>query len=662
MFEQSISGLIKSLRAVKNDPAGEIKVIESAKRDIAVEVASTDRDLKCDAMLKAIYLDMLGHRTLHQHPFQIIELMSSTVPHHKQTGYLAAAQSFTPNTDTLLLAANLLQKDLSTSSGSRTSIAHFHTVLSNLPSLLLLEPLSPGALGLEAPTPGRRSTMISPLLSHSNPGIRRLTILLLHSLKPRTIQIPIPLLKQLLKDEDTSVQSATLSLVTELVLHEDPKEYLDVAPELFAILTTSSNNWILIKVVKAFAPLPAVEPRLLKKLGGPLTNLISNTPATSLLFECIRTCIDCGLIGASASSTLARTCIDKLGSFLQSGDQNLRYISLVALSKVLRSHSHLVARHHSTILSLIDDPDSTIRLRALDLLGGMANRQNLMDITKRLMAHFFPASNAAERSSSSAIDLLSKQQMSQSEKLVAGSSAKGSGIPLVLSPGYRSSLIGLIVKITSADSYGNITNFHWFIDVLIDLAYLSLSLSNLSSNESGGESVSEKIAAQLVDVTARVKGCRPYAVKKLERLIDDETFLENSAQSNPSSILHGTASEGAEIWEAAVWICGEYCRDSVASPDQTIRSIFRKEVSNLPTKTLTAVAHNGIKLIGKWLEALGNGDQWNEGDAARVREGLSLAVERLEEWKSQGDVELRQRVSVPFMFSLLDDDLLHAGG
>jgi AP-3 complex subunit delta-1 len=43
---------------------------------------------------------------------------------------------------------------------------------------------------------------------------------------------------------------ATVGIVMELARRQGGRNYLPLAPELFAILTGSSNNWMLIKVVK----------------------------------------------------------------------------------------------------------------------------------------------------------------------------------------------------------------------------------------------------------------------------------------------------------------------------------------------------------------------------------------------------------------------------
>lgn len=52
---------------------------------------------------------------------------------------------------------------------------------------------------------------------------------------------------------------------------------------------TSTNNWMTIKLVRIFGHLSPLEQRLGKKLVDPLTQIMTTTPAKSLLYECIRT-------------------------------------------------------------------------------------------------------------------------------------------------------------------------------------------------------------------------------------------------------------------------------------------------------------------------------------------------------------------------------------
>jgi hypothetical protein len=43
--------------------------------------------------------------------------------------------------------------------------------------------------------------------------------------------------------------SAAVNVICELA-RKNPKNYLSLAPQLYKLLTTSSNNWMLIKIIK----------------------------------------------------------------------------------------------------------------------------------------------------------------------------------------------------------------------------------------------------------------------------------------------------------------------------------------------------------------------------------------------------------------------------
>lgn len=107
MWEQTLSGLIKALRAKKDQ---EKLVIQQALSEISKEVKTTDLDLKAGAILKLTYLDMLGYPQLSTYSFNVIECMSSPKFHIKQIGYLAACQSFGPKTEVSMLTTNLVKK------------------------------------------------------------------------------------------------------------------------------------------------------------------------------------------------------------------------------------------------------------------------------------------------------------------------------------------------------------------------------------------------------------------------------------------------------------------------------------------------------------------------------------------------------------------------
>ena len=89
-----------------------------------------------------------------------------------------------------------------------------------------------------------------------------------------------------MKDSNSSVTSCAVNVITDLS-DVNPKNYLVLAQAFFRLLTSSSNNWMLIKVVKLLGTLVPEEPRLARKLLEPLAGIVKDTQAMSLLYEAV---------------------------------------------------------------------------------------------------------------------------------------------------------------------------------------------------------------------------------------------------------------------------------------------------------------------------------------------------------------------------------------
>ena len=90
------------------------------------------------------------------------------------------------------------------------------------------------------------------MLNHSRAHIRKRTVLALFKIiqqYPDALPYCLPRLREKLSDPDPSVVSATVNLFCELA-RRTAKDFLILAPPLFDLLTSSANNWMLIKVIK----------------------------------------------------------------------------------------------------------------------------------------------------------------------------------------------------------------------------------------------------------------------------------------------------------------------------------------------------------------------------------------------------------------------------
>ncbi|KAL0061526.1 AP-3 complex subunit delta [Marasmius tenuissimus] len=605
MWERTLQDLIRGLRSNKKD---ESKFISKAIEEIRHEIKTDDMELKAGAVMKLTYLDMMGY-DMSWASFNVVEVMSSPRIHLKSVGYMAAGQSFDQDTDVLMLTTNLLKKDLMS---NPADVAITLNGISSIVTPDLARDLSPELIRM---------------LNHSRPHIRKRAALAMFRVigkYPEVLQHALPRMKEKLEDPDPGVVAATVNVLCELT-RKNPEQYLTLAPALFHLMTTSSNNWMLIKIIKIFGSLSPLEPRLVKKLQPPITELISTTPAISLLYECVHTCIIGGMLQGSSGDSLARTCVSKLAAFIEDPDQNLKYISLLAMVKIVPSHPHLVAQHQDTILASVNDQDISIRMRALDLVSAMVDQTNLQSIVQQILSHLVTDTTTSVLPTAS-------QSLSQHTIPTSPKSTRPHVSP-VQSPAYRLTLAQRILRMCSQDTYDNVTNFEWYLSVLVDLAHVA------------NVNVGAEIRDQLVDVVGRVRAARRYAVKLMHTLLNDDAILRNAQDE-------GSCSE--VLW-AAAWICGEFCGE-LAEPQKLIPLLLREEISRLQPDIIAVYLQAALKVFGYWGADLAQ--RWSEDDLEELKDLVRLVSTRMGEFITSPHIEVQERAAnTAQLFNFVQADL-----
>ncbi|KAF5658933.1 AP-3 complex gamma subunit [Fusarium circinatum] len=577
LFEKSLYDLIRGLR---NHKGNEKEYIQKSLKECRAEVRSQDMDLKATALLKLVYLEMVGH-DMSWASFHVLEVMSSPKYHQKRVGYLGAVQSFRPDTEVLMLATNLLKKDL----GSTTP-----TVIS-LPIATLPHVITP-SLAL--------STLqdLLPRLSHSHSNIRKKTLVTLYRLAlvyPEALRAAWPKIKERLMDpdEDPSVTAAIVNVVCELGWRR-PNDFLPLAPRLFELLVDGGNNWMAIKLIKLFATLTPLEPRLVRKLLPPLTNIIRTTPAMSLLYECINGIIQGGILGNSDDSgtdEIATLCVNKLrGMVMIDGDPNLKYVALLAFNKIVTTHPYLVSQQEDVILECIDSPDITIRIQALDLVQGMVTGDNLVSIVSRLMKQLKSSMPARDKS----LPGTPPNDLNESEDEFAEPAPRPKAESAPLPDDYRIDVIGRILGMCSKDNYSSVLDFDWYIDVLTQLVRMAPASRKVDDDlgpvEKARANVSEKIGDELRNVAVKVRVMRSTAVRAAEIIL---------SQLNTDTPPGYKITSGA--LKSVAWVMGEYA-SQLAVPDEGLNGLLqlvpRTNNPEVLTTTLQAVTKVFATIVG----------------------------------------------------------------
>lgn len=569
-----MTDLIRGLRANKKD---EQRYIQSAVAECKKEARSQDVDVKAGAILKLTYLAMFG-QDMGWASFYTVEVMASPKFINKRIGYMAASQGFRQDTDVLMLATNLIKKDIASSKAPEISVAL-------------------GGLG-DIVTPDLARDLshdLVAMLSHSKGTVRTKAVLVLYKIflqYPEALRSSYPKLRERLQDSDTSVVSATINVIVELS-RKNPKNYLPLAPELFELLTTSNNNWMLIKIIKLFATLTPLEPRLIKKLRPTLTELIQSTSAMSLLYECINTVISGDMLSDPNSYALAELCIMKLRTFFDADDQNLKYVGLIAFTKVIETHAELVSRHQDVVLPCIDDPDISIKMRALDLVSLMPSRKTLPEIVKRLVKQLLPSSQHP--------------------------------VPQA----YRKDLVVRLLHMCSQDNYKHVDNFDWYVAVLVDLA----KIANVD--------VSDELMSELRNVCVRVKSVREFAVPTLARLLTDRRFVGECSKPETN----------AGVLVAATWAVGEYC-DHLEDPWQTLQDILAVPFATFDSSIQCGYLQALPKLFCRWTS---NAHQFNNETKSNFALQTQKLLRILQPFSHSNDIEVQRRsVELIELFQIAD--------
>lgn len=160
------------------------------------------------------------------------------------------------------------------------------------------------------------------------------------------------------------------------------------------------------------------------------------------------------------------------------------------------------------------------------------DERNIQAIVDRLLAHLAPPENASAALPSAAASLAALSNSGQA----ATQDPSTTSASVSLSPAYRLLLTQRLLEIITYDTYANVTDFEWVVSVLVDVAYVS------------NVNVGARIKEVLLDVVGRVRSVRPFAVKVLEKALNDEALREKAREK--------TGEDG--LVEAAVWICADF--------------------------------------------------------------------------------------------------------
>lgn len=259
---------------------------------------------------------------------------------------------------------------------------------------------------------------IETLISTANPYIRRKAALCAMRICRKVPDLQehfVGKATSLLSDRNHGVLLCGLTLVTSLCEADEAEggeegiidEFKPLVPGLVRTLkalassgyapehdvTGITDPFVQVKILRLLRVLARGDAQVTEQINDILAQVATNTDSSknvgnSILYEAVRTILD-----IEADSGLRVLGVNILGKFLTNRDNNIRYVALNTLVKVVAIDTPAVQRHRNTILECLRDPDISIRRRALDLSFTLINEANVRVLIRELLAFLEVADN-----------------------------------------------------------------------------------------------------------------------------------------------------------------------------------------------------------------------------------------------------------------------------
>ncbi|KAJ5364211.1 AP-1 complex subunit gamma-1 [Penicillium cataractarum] len=397
----SLKQFIRNVRSAKTI-ADERAVIqkESAAIRASFREESHDSGIRRNNVAKLLYLFTLGERT-HFGQIECLKLLASHRFADKRLGYLGTMLLLDENQEVLTLVTNSLQNDLSHSNQYIVGLAL--CALGNIASIEMSRDLF---------------TEVENLMSTANPYIRRKAAICAMRICRKVPDLHEHFLekaKTLLGDRNHGVLLCGLTFAIDLCEAEEEEEGPEGVIEVFRPLagglvralkglTTSgyapehdvsgiTDPFLQVKILRFLRVLARGDAATSELINDILAQVATNTDSSknvgnSILYEAVLTILD-----IEADSGLRVLGVNILGKFLSNKDNNIRYVALNTLNKVVAIEPNAVQRHRNTILECLRDPDISIRRRALDLSFMLINESNVRVLVRELLAFLEVADN-----------------------------------------------------------------------------------------------------------------------------------------------------------------------------------------------------------------------------------------------------------------------------
>lgn len=195
---------------------------------------------------------------------------------------------------------------------------------------------------------------------------------------------------------------------------------------------------------------------------------------------------------------------------------------------------------------------------------------------------------------------------------------------------YRISIIERILEMCARDTYANITDFEWYIGILVDLVR-HCPVRTSGSEEDLSNDIAYTIGLELRNVAVRVKSVRSEAVAASQSLV----LIERRQDLFPAS-----GASARAVLESAAWIVGEY-PDLLPDPQAVLTSLTHPTSAQLAAGALKVY----VQAVPKVFARLTSSQQksWTSSRKSQTTLLMARIIHFLEPLVQHPNLEVQER-------------------
>lgn len=381
-----LSEFIKQVRAAKT-AAEERAVVAREAAALREAFKLGNPDVRHRNVAKLCFMSMLGYPT-HFGQMECVKLIATTTFPEKRIGYLALMVLLDERTEVLMLVTNMMKNDMNQKNQYIAALAL--SALGNVGSVEMCRDVAPD---------------VERLMGSGNAYIRKkaaLCAIRIIRKVPELAEQFVEKAAMVLSDKNHGVLLAGVTLILDIceVLPDAVplyRRYVDLLAKLERALLASSvggtehevdgiqDPFLQVKLLQLLRVLGRGDAEASDRMSDVLAQVATNIDATknagnAILYECVQT-----IMGVESIGGLKTLAITTLGKFLANADNNMRYVALNTLARIVGTDVQAVARHRNTIVECVRDADISIRRRALDLVYGLVNQTNITALARELL-------------------------------------------------------------------------------------------------------------------------------------------------------------------------------------------------------------------------------------------------------------------------------------